>query len=442
MITSQRHAGVHKNMFMRIYSELEERGLPLAFHAGPDLGRHDDVHDESFSSVHSMSFVTCNMMHMTNWIVNGLPERFPKLKVIWIESGLAWVPFMMQRLDHEYLMRQSDAPLLKRLPSEYMPEMFFTSQPLEVTMPHMLEATFKAVHADTQLMYSSDWPHWDFDVPARIAGLPFLDEQAKRNILGENARKAVSSVGQANRITERTNDCHAQSSRAIPCTERSRSFQEILRGDASSSGAADAGTDFEPAQLHDRGRGRSVALFLHMGRRVCRCSGDGRGDGVADRPKGAADVPNYATGGVTHRALRRADDSAKHESARQADGRFNAGMQIRRDMFGPAKSDKVMESATDFNRTLQELVTSYCFGEVWARPQLDRRTRSMLTMALLVALNRPNQLKGHVRGAVKNGVTKDEIREVLLHAMIYAGVPAGVDSFNHATDVLKEMGLE
>jgi uncharacterized protein len=189
MITSQRHAGVHKNMFMRIYRELEERGLPLAFHAGPTWGDTMTSTMNRFLSVHSMSFVTCNMTHMTNWIVNGLPERFPKLKVIWIESGLAWVPFMMQRLDHEYLMRQSDAPLLKRLPSEYIQEMFFTSQPLEVTMPHMLEATFEAVHADTQLMYSSDWPHWDFDVPARIAGLPFLDEQAKRNILGENARK-------------------------------------------------------------------------------------------------------------------------------------------------------------------------------------------------------------------------------------------------------------
>jgi predicted TIM-barrel fold metal-dependent hydrolase len=189
MITSQRHAGVHKNMYMRIYRELEERGLPLAFHAGPSWGDTMTTTMNRFLSVHSMSFVTCNMTHMTNWIVNGLPERFPKLKVIWIESGLAWVPFMMQRLDHEYLMRQSDAPLLKRLPSEYIQEMYFTSQPLEVTIPHMLEATCKAVHAETQLMYSSDWPHWDFDVPSRIAGLPFLTEQAKRNILGETARK-------------------------------------------------------------------------------------------------------------------------------------------------------------------------------------------------------------------------------------------------------------
>jgi predicted TIM-barrel fold metal-dependent hydrolase len=189
MIASQRHEGVHKNAYMRVYRELEARGLPLAFHAGPSWGDTMTSTMNRFLSAHAMSFVTCNMTHMTNWVINGLPERFPKLKLIWIESGLAWVPFMMQRLDHEYLMRQSDAPLLKRLPSEYIAEMYFTSQPLEVTIPHMLEATFKAVHAETQLMYSSDWPHWDFDVPAQIAGLPFLSEQAKRNILGETARK-------------------------------------------------------------------------------------------------------------------------------------------------------------------------------------------------------------------------------------------------------------
>jgi len=189
MVTSQRHTGVHRNIYMRIYRELEERGLPLAFHAGPSWGDSMTTTMNRFLSVHSMSFVTCNMTHLTNWVINGLPERFPKLKVIWIESGLAWIPFMMQRLDHEYLMRQSDAPLLKRLPSEYIAEMHFTSQPMEVTMPHMLEATLKAIRAETQLLYSSDWPHWDFDVPARVAGLSFLSEQAKRNILGENARR-------------------------------------------------------------------------------------------------------------------------------------------------------------------------------------------------------------------------------------------------------------
>ncbi len=156
--------------------------------------------------------------------------------------------------------------------------------------------------------------------------------------------------------------------------------------------------------------------------------------------KVAADVANYATGGVTivHFDV---PTSSRTEANKNKDT-FAAGLQIRRDMFGPANSDQVLQSATDFTRPLQELVTRYCFGEVWTRSLLDRKTRSMLTMALLVALNRPNQLRGHVRGAVKNGVSKDEIREVLLHSMIYAGVPAGVDSFNHATEVLKELGLE
>ena len=77
------------------------------------------------------------MVHLTNWIINGIPERFPKLKVMWIESGLAWLPFMMQRLDDEYMMRPIDAPLLKRLPSEYMREMYYTSQPIEVTTTWM-----------------------------------------------------------------------------------------------------------------------------------------------------------------------------------------------------------------------------------------------------------------------------------------------------------------
>jgi predicted TIM-barrel fold metal-dependent hydrolase len=189
MVTSQRHAGVHSNVYMPLYRELEERGLPIAFHAGIRSNDSWTSTMNRFLSVHAMSFVTCNMAHLTNWIVNGLPERFPNLKVIWIESGVAWVPFMMQRLDHEYLMRQSEAPLLKRLPSEYIREMYFTSQPLEADHLDLLEMTFKAMNAETQLLYSSDWPHWDFDVPARIASLPFLTEQARRNILGETARK-------------------------------------------------------------------------------------------------------------------------------------------------------------------------------------------------------------------------------------------------------------
>ena len=189
LVTSQRHAGVHRNEYMRVYAELEERGLPLGFHAGPSWQDTMTSTMNRFLSVHAMSFVTCNMTHLTNWIVNGLPERFPDLKVVWIESGLAWIPFMMQRLDHEYLMRQSEAPLLRRLPSDYMRQMYYTSQPIEITDMGLLESTFRAMNASDTLLYSSDWPHWDFDVPGRIMGIPFLDREAKVNILGGNARK-------------------------------------------------------------------------------------------------------------------------------------------------------------------------------------------------------------------------------------------------------------
>jgi len=96
----------------------------------------------------------------------------------------------MQRLDHSYLMRTSDCPALKRKPSEYMREMYYSTQPME--MPEdksLLEATFKQIKADTQLLWSSDYPHWDFDLPSTIYDLPFLNEQAKRNILGGTAAK-------------------------------------------------------------------------------------------------------------------------------------------------------------------------------------------------------------------------------------------------------------
>jgi uncharacterized protein len=188
LVTSQRRVSVHANRYMKVYAELERRGLPIGFHAGPTWGDTMTSTMNRFLSVHAASFVTCNMTHMTNWIVNGIPERFPNLKTIWIESGLAWLPFLMQRLDHEYLMRQSDAPLLTRMPSDYMREMFYTSQPMEWTDDALLESTFRAIDAESTLMYASDWPHWDFDLPGRIATIPFLSEKGKRRILGETAK--------------------------------------------------------------------------------------------------------------------------------------------------------------------------------------------------------------------------------------------------------------
>lgn len=119
---------------------------------------------------------------------------------------------------------------------------------------------------------------------------------------------------------------------------------------------------------------------------------------------------------------------------------FDRGLQTRREVLGADYVDAAIRNADDFNRPMQELVTQYCWGEIWNRPGLDRRTRSLLNLAMLTALNRPHELKLHVRGALNNGVTKDEIREVLLQAAIYCGVPAAIDGFRVAREVFKETG--
>ncbi|MBN8963892.1 MAG: amidohydrolase family protein [Rhizobiales bacterium] len=188
-VCSTRNKPVHHNQYIRLYSMIEESGKPLAFHSGFHWNDPSFMQLNRFISMHALSFAHYNMIHLTNWVINGLPERFKKLKVVWVESGLAWVPFLMQRLDHEYLMRSCEAPALKRLPSEYMREMYYTTQPLERTNLDLLKATLTAINAETQLLFASDWPHWDFDPPSSITNLPFLSEQAKRNILGLNAAR-------------------------------------------------------------------------------------------------------------------------------------------------------------------------------------------------------------------------------------------------------------
>ena len=118
--------------------------------------------------------------------------------------------------------------------------------------------------------------------------------------------------------------------------------------------------------------------------------------------------------------------------------RYEAGLQVRRAVLGAEYVDKAISSADDFNRPLQELVTEYCWGEVWTRPGLDRKTRSIMNLAMLTALNRPHEIKLHVRGALNNGLSKDEIREVFLQTAIYCGVPAAIDGMRVAKEVFAE----
>jgi 4-carboxymuconolactone decarboxylase len=122
--------------------------------------------------------------------------------------------------------------------------------------------------------------------------------------------------------------------------------------------------------------------------------------------------------------------------------RFETGMEIRKSVLGREFVEKSFAAADDFNREQQELVTEYCWGAVWGRPGLEKKTRSMLNLAMLSALNRPHELKMHVAGALRNGVTRDEIKEVFLAVMIYAGVPACVDSFRIAREVFAEFDAQ
>lgn len=122
--------------------------------------------------------------------------------------------------------------------------------------------------------------------------------------------------------------------------------------------------------------------------------------------------------------------------------KYDKGMEIRRATLGDAYVDRAIANMDDFTKDVQELVTTYCWGEVWGREGLDRKTRSTINLAMISALNRPHELAAHVRGAVNNGLTPDEIKEVLLQVGIYCGVPAMIDSFRIARNVLDEMKNE
>jgi 4-carboxymuconolactone decarboxylase len=117
---------------------------------------------------------------------------------------------------------------------------------------------------------------------------------------------------------------------------------------------------------------------------------------------------------------------------------YERGLKNRREVLGAEYVDNAIATADDFSRPLQELVTEYCWGAVWDRPGLDRKTRSIINLAMLTALNRPHELKLHIKGALNNGLSKAEIGEVLLQTAVYCGVPAAVDSFRSAREVFAQ----
>ena len=157
LVTTVRYKPLYDNAYMKLYAAWKSAAA-FAFHSATNWGDQSMHITNRFIATHALGFTWFNIVHMTNWVVNGIPERFPGLKSVWIESGLAWVPFLMQRLDNEFMMRSSEAPALKRKPSDYMREMYYSSQPMEmIGNMGMLEETFKMI-AGTQLVYASDYP--------------------------------------------------------------------------------------------------------------------------------------------------------------------------------------------------------------------------------------------------------------------------------------------
>ena len=119
--------------------------------------------------------------------------------------------------------------------------------------------------------------------------------------------------------------------------------------------------------------------------------------------------------------------------------RYERGLEVRRAVLGDAHVDRSLKNATTFNEEFQELITRYAWGEMWTRPGLPRQVRSLITVAMLVALNRPDELRLHLRAAIRNGVTREELKELLMHASVYCGVPAANHAFHVAAEVLKEV---
>lgn len=188
MITCLHNEPIHRNPYMRVFDALNERGLPVAFHSAPNWREKPFAVLDSFLGVHALGFPFYAMVHLTNVVLSGMPERFPDIRWIFMEAGQAWVPFTIARLDNEYKQRSSEAPLLTRLPSEYIREFFFTTQPFEShERASDTRAMFEMMNGGQTLLYASDYPHQDFDTPAAIWDQPGFSEGERRAILGGNA---------------------------------------------------------------------------------------------------------------------------------------------------------------------------------------------------------------------------------------------------------------
>lgn len=192
MITAGPEPPLGNRRYEPIYEACEAKGLPVNFHTGG--AGLDEFHVkgyEKFIETHTLGFMFNNMAQIVSLVVQAIPEKFPDLDVMFQESGIFWVPTMMHRLDAEYHKRPSEAPLLEKLPSEYMQDFYYGIQPMEVPENEAyLEHVMHMIGTD-QLLYASDYPHWDYDRPSVITERSFLTDDEMTAILHDNAAEVL-----------------------------------------------------------------------------------------------------------------------------------------------------------------------------------------------------------------------------------------------------------
>lgn len=174
-----------------IYEAIEDSGLPLVYHSGGSgLNDYQTRGYEKFIETHTLGFMSANLSQLTSVVVQGIPEKYPGIDMVFQESGIGYVPALMYRLDGEYMKRQDEAPLLRKRPSEYMKDIYYGTQPLEdVPDWDYLEQLMNMMGAPDNLIFASDYPHWDYDPPNTITQIPFLSEDEKRAIFSGNAEE-------------------------------------------------------------------------------------------------------------------------------------------------------------------------------------------------------------------------------------------------------------
>jgi predicted TIM-barrel fold metal-dependent hydrolase len=192
-----------------IFAAAEECGLPVLLHAATTLVPHFpfNLHQyETFFAQHSYVHAFSMMANMLKMIETGVPVRFPNLKIAFTEAGISWVPFVMMRLDKEYVENRRDVPFLEHPPSYYIKKFYYATQPIEEpdNAKHLVQL-LEMMEGETTVMFASDWPHHDFDHPRKVYNMPFTPE-VKRNIMGENALRFfdIDAQGRRNKFKTST----------------------------------------------------------------------------------------------------------------------------------------------------------------------------------------------------------------------------------------------